>query len=459
MITEYIDSNRTKISLIFFFIFSVLLLTNVVDRNLLVGLIILYVFFSVSNFVNQTSKRLPLGEIAALVFFIENCFSLLVLYLNKENLGNKTGDTYYCLTPENDYLIFSFLASQAFLIGYYMVLNVNSNIWRDFVKKKIYEIDSKLLVWIIAVSFLGNIFILLNIKSLFQIVYFFNKLLFCSFVGLIFSSKRINYIYLFISLSILIFTSLRSGMTGELIYFSLYAMLLYLLKTNSDNIQSKFKVYSILFLSFIILILLQNSKVSYRNEVWLGNQEASIQTFSNVLNKEINNYDFWNLKSYSGLIYRLNQGYLVSATMVKVPTQVPFVNGETIFSALKDSLIPRVIDPEKEEAGGRKKMLLFTNLILVGSTSMNIGLLGEAYVNFGRVGAIIFIFIFGLFFAYFEMTFLYYGKKNIMLIVMFPIFFSSLIGSGGDFLMLFNTIVKGTLFVLFVLSIIPRLKK
>lgn len=459
MSVKYKESSKIKVLLFFYFTLSTFLLISTENINVLVVLAVCYGVFSIYNFVNQTAKRLPLGEIAVLVFFIENCFSLLVLVLNNKSLGNHLGDSYYCLIPEFEFLTFSFLASQAFLFGYYILLNEKNNIWKNFIQKKIYIINQKVLVWIIVVSFLGNIVIFLNVKSLFQIAYFFNKLLFCSFIGLIFSSKSINIFYLIISVSILFLTAIRTGMTGELIYFLLYAMLLFLLKINYNNFQSKLTIYAVLLLGFVTLTLIQNSKTSYRNEVWLGSREASLSTFSNVLKKEINNYNLLDLDSYTGMLYRLNQGYLVSAAMVKVPSQVSFVNGETIISSLKDAFIPRIFDPDKEEAGGRLKISRFTNLVLVGSTSMNIGLLGESYVNFGKVGAIFFIFIFGLLFAYFEQTVLSYGEKNIMVIIMFPIFFSSLVGSGGDFLMLLNTIVKGTVFIFFILSIIPEIKK
>ncbi len=71
--------------------------------------------------------------------------------------------------------------------------------------------------------------------------------------------------------------------------------------------------------------------------------------------------------------------------METVPARVPHANGETIVTAIKASLLPRVLYPDKPRAGGKQNYEKYTGYVLQPGTSMGISLLGEAYINFGFV--------------------------------------------------------------------------
>jgi hypothetical protein len=78
---------------------------------------------------------------------------------------------------------------------------------------------------------------------------------------------------------------------------------------------------------------------------------------------------------------------------------------------------------------------------------MNIGLLGESYANFGKYGSILFLFFYGLLIGLFEKNIMNYSLKNPVILVFFPIFFQSMVGSGSDFLMVFNGILKSLILI------------
>ena len=46
--------------------------------------------------------------------------------------------------------------------------------------------------------------------------------------------------------------------------------------------------------------------------------------------------------------------------MEKVPSSQPFVYGETIISSFLDALLPRILNPDKQQAGGVSRIKRFT---------------------------------------------------------------------------------------------------
>jgi hypothetical protein len=83
----------------------------------------------------------------------------------------------------------------------------------------------------------------------------------------------------------------------------------------------------------------------------------------------------------SRAIARLNQGWIIARTLVWVPANEPFANGETVENAVWSAIIPRVAR-QKYEAGG-VYFQRFTGMPLPRATSMNLSIAGEMYANYG----------------------------------------------------------------------------
>jgi hypothetical protein len=93
-------------------------------------------------------------------------------------------------------------------------------------------------------------------------------------------------------------------------------------------------------------------------------------------------------------VTRLNQGWIISRILRRVPTAEPYADGETLVTALENAAVPRVLRPNKYVAGGNAYFERFTGVSMFGA-SMNLGLSGEMYANFGRAGAWIAVFAWG----------------------------------------------------------------
>ena len=142
---------------------------------------------------------------------------------------------------------------------------------------------------------------------------------------------------------------------------------------------------------------------------------------------------------------RLNQGWIISAVLANVPVFEPYCHGETVEEALVAALVPRAFAGEKKKAGGQENFRRFTGLPLEDSTSMGISPLGEAYVNFGREGGILFMGGLG---AVLSLSFLLLSKrvlKHPTFLFWIPLVYYQAIKAETELVVVLNQIVKGTI--------------
>ncbi len=94
-------------------------------------------------------------------------------------------------------------------------------------------------------------------------------------------------------------------------------------------------------------------------------------------------------------INRLNQGWIIPRILAWVPAREPYARGETVVNAVTNAATPRILNPDKYVSGGYAYFQRFTG-VRMDRAAMNLGLSGEMYANFGRVGGCAAVFIWGL---------------------------------------------------------------
>jgi hypothetical protein len=109
-------------------------------------------------------------------------------------------------------------------------------------------------------------------------------------------------------------------------------------------------------------------------------------------------------ESIADSITRFNQGWIIDRVMHHVPAEEPYARGETLWWALRASLLPRVLAPDKLVSDGKVNMERFAGHVMTGGTSMNLGFAGEMYANFGLWGGVagcgFYALLLGLFFRW-----------------------------------------------------------
>ena len=260
-------------------------------------------------------------------------------------------------------------------------------------------------------------------------------LLFSIGIAFFFIDKKKYFKEIVFSLLVLIYRTRVSSMFGVLlvvlIFLTLFAIRRTVLNANFKYFYLKLALGGVIGAFFIVA--LQNYKMERRTETW-GTGSFSMDLESKGVSGSAS--------YFLPTLLRLNQAYLVSAVMKRVPADVDFQNGNTILNSFIDAFVPRFLNPNKEKAGGREKIEKFTNLTMVGSTSMNVGYLGESYLNFGKNGSFIFFFIFGVFYSLIESFFIRRALSDNLILIFIPLFLESFVGSGIDFMLLFNNLVK-----------------
>lgn len=289
-----------------------------------------------------------------------------------------------------------------------------------------------------------------------SLAYVFNlisKLIFVGLIYLYFSESKPKPSYLFFGFGLLLFTSIKVGMFGEMVFMLLIAAILF--STNFRLSFGKKLIAVVVGITFIILI--QSVKHEYRKTAWVKGADAGF-FLELIVNRITNPAQIIEENSLFGMAVRFNQGWLIASTMARVPSIVPFANGETIFNSIGAIIIPRFLWPDKPKAGGKYNLERFLGYKDL-KYSMNIGPIGEAYANFGKWGGIFFMFLYGLFIRFIFDWILTIADKRPSLIIWLPLLFFYAVGVETDMLTTINSLVKTGIFVAIMFWIFPKVFK
>lgn len=295
----------------------------------------------------------------------------------------------------------------------------------------------------IIIGFVSGIMTFFVPGDLNYIVYLFEKLLYVGVLYIYFSDFKSKKLYLGLAFFFIFSKSLAQGMFGELVYIVMLGALLILL---GQKIKGYVK-FSLAVLGMIFIFLIQSVKSEYRASAWGGGGGASLY-LTLVQDRLSDPGKFFDWTTLFPFVNRANQGMIIGKVMDHVPARAPFAHGETIFTSLAASFVPRLLWPDKPIAGGKLNMERFTGFIIEGY-SMNVSPLGEAYGNFDVTGGIVFMFFYGLFFALVITMLLRIGKRRPTILLWIPVLFLNSVQIETDILMCVNSMIKSLLFVWF----------
>lgn len=244
-----------------------------------------------------------------------------------------------------------------------------------------------------------------------------------------------------------IYTSIRAGMFHD---FFLWIMFigLFIAQITKPPVWVKWLGVGTVFL---ILLIVQLVKSDYREILWAGKiQSGYVTTYTELVAENLENQELTGTSNLESTVIRFNQGWIISRVISHVPSIEPYANGETIREALKAAIAPRFINPEKKKAGGKENYERFTGYQLL-RTSMGISLLGEGYVNYGKTGALIFIFLIGVFYSLMLRLVYYLAQFYPSLILWLPLLFLHAVKAETELVVVLNYLVKSFLLVMLLL--------
>lgn len=418
-----------------------------------------FFFYYCVSFFARMGGGLPIKEVILIIAFLQWIVAPILSY----HVFTKS-DFYYMSVPEIAYMDFVVPTTIFFSLGLtiaFKKLDIRS-INFDLYSNEYFEKRGKI---ILAIGYTSLIILPFAPASL---AYLFLLISYSTIVGgfyILKSNIKTKFLWLALGITPILLQGINTAVFHDTFIWFGYTIIIYSF-LNKSNIIAK----STIIISSLTLILLINFvKKDYREIIWsedlnlsqLNNNDpnnsnqnkSSTSTLINLMGEKTKTGI--NKDGYQEFIDRLNQGWIISRIMYVVPEYEPYANGETIKDGIYAAILPRVLAPNKTMAGGRQNFERFTGLQLI-NVSMNLGIIGEAYANYGEQGGLIFMFFYGLFFNLVFVFIFSKAEKKPELILWIPFIFFYTVKAEDDFAGVFNQFVKASIVAALLNFMLPK---
>ncbi|RXJ46054.1 hypothetical protein [Gelidibacter gilvus] len=411
-----------------------------------IGLItVIYVAY---KFVKRLGKGLPVLELMLLIAGLQWIVGALIEYRSPSMHWK-----YYMYVEQSTYMGFVVPAYALFSIVVLFVIRKSVNIEVELDRLKNYS-NYGVIIFVIgvvfdvlggvlpgALSFLG--FILSNFKFVGAIILYYSE------------NKKLKKIF-YVAIIYLLITSIFRALFHDFLLWSVFFYMFYALK-NKPSIS---KVLLTIVAGGLLAATLQTVKSTFRSEVWNNYSGNKLELFVGLMVDSffVDSTELEDLNDGVDSNVRLNQGWIISAVMDNIPNNQEYLDGATISDAVFASILPRVLNPSKTQAGGRENFRVFTGLEIL-EASMGISIVGEAYGNFAHFGGIIFMIVWGFFLG---KIWLYFWRKiryNIIFIAFIPLIFLQVIKAETELVVVLNHLIKSMIVVFLFLWFVKKYLK
>lgn len=365
-----------------------------VTQLALVGLGV-FIFFTIRFFM-RLGNDLPLKELIIMIATLQWVVAPILSYHFYTQ-----SQFYYMSIDEDMYMAYNVPAIIAFSAGLFITFFPRKYIL-NFGLGKLDEVEQikykKKGLFLFIVGLLTTFLVRFPIPP--SLRFFLFLLTFLSYIGAFYlyrSNISYKWLWLLLAFSPTLFNATASSVFHEMFLWGGFIIVMYTF-INKSSLITKLGLIS---MSVFIVILISSVKKEFRAQR-SGNENvrgtAATQEFFSLINEQVVENKTTNNEEFAqDFVDRINQGWIIARVMYVVPEYEPFADGETIEDGLWAAIVPRVFVPDKMRAGGQTNFERFTGLTLTG-TSMNLGIVGEAYGNYGSTGGIIFMFIYGFLF-------------------------------------------------------------
>lgn len=412
------------------------------------------------SFLNDIGKKLVVLDI----IILSGIFSYLIMPIIGYHHFDRDNSLAFLWkrfmwVPTETYFGFMFPAVFALILGLKLPLFFRDKVYKDhtlymqavfsYVGKMKWEGLILVVIGVIASLFQGIIS-----SSFGHIFFLLSYLLFIGVFYCLYSDFPMKKIVLWAAFSLLIVRSLMLGMFGELIFMAIMATILLALGKKL-TFWGKLSAFV---LGIVFILVIQVVKPEYRSRVWAssGGEGAGASLFMELVVEKFNDPSalFKNEVVWFNFYSRFNQGLYVGLVLRSVPARFPYANGETINESLAGAIVPRVLWPEKQKAGGVQNFKRFLGIDLRGY-SVGISPFGEAWGNYGKNGGIVFMFLFGLLFNFIFAWILKIAVHTPSLILWLPLMFFYAVKIETDVFSMVNSLFKACMFTFIMYKVYP----
>lgn len=329
---------------------------------------------------------------------------------------------YQMKIPEAEYFAYVLPAVSFFILG----LHLNAGKYRgEVVNRKAierYVDENPTLPYIfIVLGFSASVISSFFSSELAFVFYLLGSFKFIGLFLLVLGTRRLKLWAMVLVIGSIVSSSLGSGMFHDLLTWVVYAAAIFGIKYKFG-----FNIKMIGLAGFILIaLLIQILKGGYREEIGkTGEDDAGVSAFSKVYEeKQSQTQGVFSFKNMATSSIRINQGFIITNIMTTVPDVVPFENGSEMYRILEAAILPRILAPNKLRAGDRDIFRKYTRIAIQEGTSMGLSSVGDAYINFGIFGGIIFMFVLGLLYSEILNAFYNHSFTYPILILFVPLAF------------------------------------
>ncbi len=281
------------------------------------------------------------------------------------------------------------------------------------------------------------------------ILYLLGGLKFIGLFLIILTKKRLNYFTTFLVYGSVILSSVATAMFHDLLSWGIFLLAIFCLKYKPSNL-----VKLILLLFFVFLsIFIQLIKGEYRSVTWKNEKEGDFETLGETVQEQVASQELFSLERLAQSNVRINQGAIVTNIMNFIPEKKPFAEGAQLLEVMEAAFLPRLLSENKLTAGDREFFMKWSGMIIGRGASMGLSSVGDAYINFGILGGIIFMFLYGLLF---NQVLLFFQKKSTifpLLMVFTPLVFYYPIRADGELHTLLGHLIKSCFLIFVIIQI------
>lgn len=344
--------------------------------------------FLIFRIIFKSSDQFVFREWALLLYSLNYLIAPAITYQIPEDQI-----TYGMLIPSDEYFNLALPGFLFFAFGMYILPN------------KIFKIDYKKVgqSTIISKDFLikTTIFgLVLNLSSGFFpgeigfIVYLLSLVRFVGAFALLSINKGLWYwsaIVILLELALGFLAGMFHDAIMWFIFFGLF--FIYAMKPS-------FRTKLVGVISAITLILfIQAVKFAYREKVWQGGTEASLNTVAEVGSSKASSDQLLGEENILNTLNRGNQAWIFASTVDNMDRNKNFQGFTNVNKYLEAALLPRFLAPNKLKSGDKEIFNEFSGHAINEGTSMGLGIFADGYIAYGASGVFIFGFALGLIFS------------------------------------------------------------
>jgi len=308
-------------------------------------------------------------------------------------------------------------ATIMFLIG--LRIKFNRNVSDEFINinqlKEYVKYNQKTMYFFIVIGFISSLVSPLFSSEIGFVFTLFGSFKFIGLFMLILGDNKLKPLSLFVVLSSIILSSLGNAMFHDLLIWLLFMGAVFSIKYKPSNYLKLS-----LAISFVtIAIFIQMLKGDYREATWNAGKEGDLSTFTATTKAKSDKNELFTFEKIKESNIRINQGFIITNIMNNVPEKENYANGTELIQILEAAILPRVVAPNKLNAGDRIFFMKWAGFPIAAGTSMGLSSMGDGYVNFGKFGGMLFMFFLGLLFS-FVISIFYKHSFEYPILYLFP---------------------------------------